>query len=157
APSYGPAQPQTYAPAPQPVPPPAAPPAPDTVAPIRLNMAVLRRSGMINPELKTSTIANEFRNVKRKVLLAAPDKKSRELVNNLVMVTSTLPEEGKTFTSMNLALSLATERDVQVVLVDCDLHRPSVGKFFEDSKVAGLSDVLTGSAASLSDVMRRCD
>lgn len=134
-----------------------APPPPEVLAPVRLNMAVLRRSGMINPELKVSNIANEFRNVKRKVLLAARDKKSRELVNNLVMVTSTLPEEGKTFTSVNLALSLATERDVQVLLMDCDLHRPSVSKFFEDAKPAGLADLLTSPTLRLTDVIRRCE
>ncbi|HEX4273499.1 MAG TPA: AAA family ATPase [Rhizomicrobium sp.] len=131
---------------------------PETVQYTRLNMAVLRRSGMINPEVKTSTIANEFRNVKRKVLLAARDKKNRELVNNLIMVTSTLPEEGKTFTSVNLALSLAAERDVQVLLIDCDLHRPSVGKFFENSKQQpGMADLLTNSNAKITDVMRRCE
>ena len=108
---------ESFAPAaPAPVPP-AAPVTAAALQPqiqtIRLNMGVLRRSGMINPELKISTIANEFRNIKRKVLLAARDKKSREIVNNLVMVTSTLPEEGKTFTSMNLALSMAAERDLR--------------------------------------------
>jgi receptor protein-tyrosine kinase len=135
----------------------APPPEPATLAPVRLNMAVLRRSGMINPELKTSAIANEFRNVKRKVLLAARDKKSRELVNNLVMVTSTLPEEGKTFTSMNLALSLAAERDVRVLLIDCDLHRPSVSRFFENAKLPGLADLLTTPEARIGEVMRNCE
>lgn len=131
---------------------------PETVQYTRLNMAVLRRSGMINPEVKTSTIANEFRNVKRKVLLAARDKKSRELVNNLIMVTSTLPEEGKTFTSVNLSLSLAAERDVQVLLIDCDLHRPSVGKFFENAKQQpGMADLLTNPNAKIADVVRRCE
>jgi receptor protein-tyrosine kinase len=141
---------------------PAAPQQPFTpsapmLAPVRLNMAILRRSGMINPEIKTSVISNEFRNVKRKVLLAARDKKSRELVNNLVMVTSTLPEEGKTFTSMNLALSLAAERDVQILLVDCDLHRPSVGKFFETAKVPGLAELLTTPTLRVGEVMRSCE
>ena len=132
--------------------------APVSTAPVaRLNMGALRRSGMINPEIKTSTIANEFRNIKRKLLLAARDKKSRELINNLIMVTSTMPAEGKTFTSMNLALSLAAERDVQVLLMDADLHRPSIGKFFENTKPAGLSDLLTDASKKLEDVVCRCD
>jgi receptor protein-tyrosine kinase len=149
------AQPAPSAPAPSFTPP--AQPAPEALAPIRLNMAVIRRSGMINPEVKVSNIANEFRNVKRKVLLAARDKRSRELVNNLVMVTSTLPEEGKTFTSMNLALSLSAERDVQVLLIDCDLHRPSVTRYFENAKVPGMADLLTNHALRLGDVIRRCE
>jgi len=124
---------------------------------VRLNMAALRRSGMINPEVKTSAISNEFRNIKRKVLLAARDKNSRELLRNLVMVTSTLPGEGKTFTSVNLALSLAAERDLQVLLVDCDLHRPSVEKFFDVSKPAGLAELLTNPNSRAHDVISRCE
>jgi receptor protein-tyrosine kinase len=132
-----------------------APVSPARVA--RLNMGALRRSGMINPEIKTSTIANEFRAIKRKILLSARDKKSRELINNLIMVTSTMPAEGKTFTSMNLALSLAAERDVQVLLMDSDLHRPSIGRFFENSKPDGLSDLLTDHKKTVQDVVYRCD
>jgi receptor protein-tyrosine kinase len=133
------------------------PPSVQATALVRLNMAVLRRSGMINPEVKTSTVANEFRNIKRKVLATARDKQSRNLSNNLVMVTSTLPEEGKTFTSMNLALSIAAERDLQVLLVDADLHRPSIGKFFETAQRPGLSELLTTPNVSLADVVCRCD
>ena len=130
------------------------PPQPATVS---LNMAVLRRAGMINPELKTSNIANEFRNIKRKVLVAARDKQSRELVNNLVMVTSSLPEEGKTFTSVNLALSLSAERDVQVLLMDCDLHRPSIQNFFDNDGKAGLSDLLSQRVTDIQGMVHRVD
>lgn len=136
-------------------PPPVQPVQP--VASVRLNMAVLRRSGMINPEVKTSTVANEFRNIKRKILASARDKQSRVLSNNLLMVTSTLPEEGKTFTSMNLALSIAAERDLQVLLVDADLHRPSIGKFFETAQRPGLSELLSSPNMNLSDVACRCE
>lgn len=155
---------EQIAPAPFPVEPPVlvrkAPPAAAAVQPsatVRLNMAVLRRSGMINPELKTSNVANEFRNIKRKVLASARDKQSRHLSNNLLMVTSTLPEEGKTFTSMNLALSIAAERDLQVLLVDADLHRPSIGKFFESVPRPGLSELLSNANMNLADVACRCE
>jgi receptor protein-tyrosine kinase len=127
------------------------------LATVKLNMGVLRRSGMINPELKTSTVANEFRNIKRKVLASARAKDSRALVNNLLMVTSTLPEEGKTFTSMNLALSIAAERDLQVLLIDSDLHRPSIGKFFETAPRPGLSELLSNPSLAFTDVACRCD
>ena len=125
--------------------------------PVTLNMAALRRAGMINPEIKTSTIANEFRNIKRKVMVAARDKQNRELVNNLVMVTSSLPEEGKTFTSVNLALSLSAERDLQVLLIDCDLHRPSVQNFFENVGDTGLSDVLAKNVTDIQGMVHRCE
>jgi protein-tyrosine kinase len=135
----------------------AAPANVQATALVRLNMAVLRRSGMINPEVKTSIVANEFRNIKRKVLASARDKQSRNLSNNLLMVTSTLPEEGKTFTSMNLALSIAAERDLQVLLVDADLHRPSIGKFFETTQRPGLSELLSTPKMSLADISCRCE
>ena len=120
-------------------------------------MAALRRTGMINPDVKTSTISNEFRNIKRKVLVAARDKQSRELVNNLVMVTSSLPEEGKTFTSVNLALSLSAERDVRVLLMDCDLHRPTVQNFFEGAGEAGLSELLSKGITDIRGMVHKCD
>ena len=168
------AQPEKMAPAPFPVEPafikrPAAAPvapiaavAPASVtaqaaATVKLNVGLLRRSGMIHPEIKTSTVANEYRNIKRKVLANARDKQSRNLTNNLVMVTSTLPEEGKTFTSMNLALSIAAERDLEVLLIDSDLHRPSIGKFFETAPRPGLSELLLDASMSLADVACRCE
>jgi protein-tyrosine kinase len=140
-----------------PVTPTIATPPPYSRAPVSLNMAALRRGGMINPELKTSTIANEFRNIKRKVLVAARDKQSRDLVNNLVMVTSSLPEEGKTFTSVNLALSLSAERDVQVLLIDCDLHRPSVQIFFDNDGKSGLSDLLSQRVTDVQSMVHPVD
>jgi receptor protein-tyrosine kinase len=169
------AQPEKIASAPFPVEPgfmkraaaPAVVPVPSAMAPVaagvpaaatvKLNVGLLRRSGMINPEVKTSTVANEFRNIKRKVLANARDKQNRNLTSNLVMVTSTLPEEGKTFTSMNLALSIAAERDLEVLLVDSDLHRPSIGKFFETAPRPGLSELLTTPSMSLADVACRCE
>jgi len=134
-----------------------ASPSSPSPSPVRLNMAALRRAGMINPEIKASNIANEFRNIKRKVLVAARDKQTRELVNNLVMVTSSLPEEGKTFTSVNLALSLSAEREVQVLLIDCDLHRPTVQNYFENAGETGLSELLSTGVTDIQGMVHPCD
>ena len=95
----------------------------------------------------SSVISNEFRGIKRKLLQKARDPETRAAVNNLIMVTSSLPGEGKTFTSINLAMSLAAERGLQVLLIDADVIRPSVGNMFKSPPQEGLTDLLTGKAA----------
>src|SRR3984957_10474713 len=98
--------------------------------PVGLNFAELRRSGMVRPDNKASGIGNEFRAIKRRVIAGARDGEHGALKNNVVMVTSSLPKEGKAFTSVNLAMSLAMERDLRVLLIDCDMLRPGVARFF---------------------------
>ena len=87
-------------------------------------------SGMITPDNMSSVISNEFRAIKRKLLQKVRDPDTRVPVNNLVMITSSLPGEGKTFTSLNLALSLAAERGMQFLLLDADVIRHTVSYVF---------------------------
>jgi exopolysaccharide/PEP-CTERM locus tyrosine autokinase len=75
--------------------------------------------------------------------------------SNLVVVTSALPNEGKTFTSINLAMSIAQERDTTVLLIDSDLIQKSVTRFFGLEDVEGLTDVLLDSGKDLSTVIGR--
>lgn len=123
---------------------------------VQLDFRVLRQNGMITPDNMSSVISNEFRGIKRKLLQKARDPATRSAVNNLVMVTSSLPGEGKTFTSLNLAISLAAERGLQVLLLDADVIRPSIGNMFKSTPQEGLTDLLSGKAKRVSDVMCRC-
>ncbi len=123
---------------------------------VGLDFRVLRQNGMITPDNMASAISNEFRGIKRKLLQKARDPDSRAAVNNLVMVTSSLPGEGKTFTATNLAISLAAERGMQVLLIDADVIRPSIGNMFKAVPREGLLDLLTGEASRVADVMCRC-
>lgn len=123
---------------------------------VHLDFRVLRQNGMITPDNMASMISNEFRGIKRKLLQKIRDPDTRAAVNNLVMVTSSLPGEGKTFTSINLAISLAAERGLQVLLVDADVVRPAVANMFKSTPKEGLTDLLSGKAARVSDVMCRC-
>lgn len=66
-----------------------------------------------------------------------------------VMVTSAVPQEGKTLTVANLALTLSGSYGRRVVLVDADLRRPSVYKVFGISNDSGLSDTLRGRGPDL--------
>src|ERR1700722_1066368 len=124
--------------------------------PVGLNFAELRRSGMVRPDNKASGIGNEFRAIKRRVIAGARDGEHGALKNNVVMVTSSLPKEGKTFTSVNLAMSLAMERDLRVLLIDCDMLRPGVARFFGKTRGDGLAEFLKGSVPSIDEVTYRC-
>jgi receptor protein-tyrosine kinase len=123
---------------------------------VHLDFRVLRQNGMITPDNMASMISNEFRGIKRKLLQKVRDPDTRATVSNLVMVTSSLPGEGKTFTSINLAISLAAERGLQVLLIDADVVRPAVGNVFKSTPKEGLTDLLSGKVSRVSDVMCRC-
>ena len=143
------------------VPPSRMPEQPHTVgAPpgktVRLDFRALRQNGLITPDNMTSAISNEFRGIKRRLLQKVRDPQTRAAVSNLIMVTSSLPGEGKTFSSINLALSLAAERGLQVLLIDADVIRPSVGNMFLAPPNEGLTDLLTGKVSHVSDVLHRC-
>jgi len=87
-----------------------------------------------------SQMAESYRALRTSLLLTnlgAPPK--------VIMVTSALPQEGKTTTSMNTALVLA-QKGVRVLLIDADLRRPSIHKIMGWGPRSGLSNVLTGSA-----------
>src|SRR5689334_1201562 len=123
---------------------------------VRLDFRALRQNGLITPDNMTSAISNEFRGIKRRLLQKVRDPQTRAAVSNLIMVTSSLPGEGKTFSSINLALSLAAERGLQVLLIDADVIRPSVGNMFVAPPAEGLTDLLTGKVGHVSDVLHRC-
>jgi protein-tyrosine kinase len=123
---------------------------------VRLDFRALRQNGCITPDNMTSAISNEFRGIKRKLLQKVRDPQTRAAVSNLIMVTSSLPGEGKTFSSTNLALSLAAERGLQVLLIDADVIRPSVGNMFISPPSEGLTDLLSGKVGHVSDVLHRC-
>ena len=123
----------------------------------RLNFAQLRRLGMLTPDNMTSAVSYDYRAIKRKILANARDSKTRTLTNNLLMVTSALPGEGKTFTAMNLALSLAAERDLHVLLIDGDVVNPALTSLFEHEGKQGLTDLLNGNCRDVAEVLYRCE
>ncbi len=123
---------------------------------VRLDFRALRQNGLITPDNMTSAISNEFRGIKLPLLQKVRDPQTRAAVSNLIMVTSSLPGEGKTFSSINLALSLAAERGLQVLLIDADVIRPSVGNMFVAPPTEGLTDLLSGRVGHVSDVLHRC-
>lgn len=121
---------------------------------IELNSDKLRASGLVTPDEERSQIAEEYRHIKRPLLLNAFGDGALEASNrNLIMVTSSRPSEGKTFTTVNLALSIALERDRTVLLVDADVARPSVARLLDFPNTAGLVDYLADQNRPLSDLI----
>lgn len=123
---------------------------------VTLNTARLSQMGYLTPDSPRSQLADEFRVIKRPLLNNATGKSASPIERpNLIMVTSSMPGEGKTFTAINLALSLATELDTTVLLVDADVARPSVLSRLGLPSSRGLLDVLTDPALDMADVMLR--
>jgi protein-tyrosine kinase len=110
-------------------------------APIHVDRAGLRAAGFIAPEDQERQIADQFRQIKRPLISNAFG--SKKVPNgHLVMTASALPNEGKTFTSINLALSLAVEKDITVLLVDADVSKRHISHIFGVEKEPGLLDAL---------------
>ena len=121
---------------------------------IELNFAQLRAAGLISPDGERSQLTEEYRLIKRPLLLNAAGKGSARLRHgNMIMVTSTLPGEGKTYSSINLAISIALEMDRTVLLVDADVAKPSVLRYLGVKADMGLLDVLRDDKLSLADVL----
>lgn len=101
---------------------------------------------------------DEYRRIKRP-LLANAFGKTASLVaqGNLILVTSSIPGEGKTHTAANLALSIAQEKDHTVLLVDCDVNRHGISRLFGLTNKPGLVDVLENDGLTIADVMLRTD
>jgi len=111
--------------------------------------------GMITPDLPRSRIAEEYRTIKRPLLMNIAGKGAAEADNiNVIMVTSALQGEGKTFSSINLALSIAMELDKTVLFIDADISNSSGGKLLGiDDDQPGLIDLLENEGTSIGDVM----
>jgi exopolysaccharide/PEP-CTERM locus tyrosine autokinase len=118
----------------------------------------LELDGFISRQGERSRTAEEFRMIKRPVLIKAFESgDSSGMPRNLVMVTSALASEGKTFVSMNLALSIAQELDKTILLVDADVAKPGLSRLLQIRERRGLLDVLTDPGCRVSDVLLKTD
>jgi exopolysaccharide/PEP-CTERM locus tyrosine autokinase len=119
----------------------------------------LRAADMLVPGSRLGpNFYDEYRRIKRPLLSNAFGK-SASLVErgNLILVTSSIPGEGKTYTAVNLALSIANEQDHTVLLVDCDVVKQGVTRMLGLSGKPGLVDLLENSTKTTGDVLLRTD
>lgn len=108
-----------------------------------------------NPLLATlsephSPVSEEYRKLKSTISAYA----RQDQFNNVIMVTSSVSGEGKSITTLNLAITLAQELDHTVLLVDADLRKPSIQEYLGMKPAKGLSDYLNGEA-SIGDLLIR--
>jgi receptor protein-tyrosine kinase len=121
---------------------------------ITLDGQHLIERGFIYGSESSHHIQEEFRHIKRKLINNAFGPAAKTLKHsNLIMVSSSTPNEGKTFISINLALSIALEQDKTVLLVDADVLRPSIHRELEFESKQGLLEYLLDKVSSLSDVI----
>lgn len=123
-------------------------------APISVDRNALRAAGLIAPEHQERQIADQYRQVKRPLIANATGRGPKKIANGqLIMTASALPNEGKTFTSINLALSLALEKDVTVLLVDADVAKRHISRIFGVESEAGLLDALKDDTLDLESLV----
>lgn len=162
------AAPAAAAPAAAPVPS-AAPAADDPAAPaeadgaprrgprrVELDLKHMQDIGLVTAAGGRTTLVEDFRVIKRPLIKRAfGPRPADEKPGNLIMITSSLPGEGKTFCSINLAMSIAMELDHTVLLVDADVARPSVLRTLGLPAQRGLMDLLLDEKVDMADVMLR--
>lgn len=141
-----------------PVPPPAAvaeekPRKP----PVQIDGKALAALGVITPGAPPTAITECYRTIKRQLLKDAfpPPGTPAAPASHVIMVTSGLPGEGKTFTALNLAMALSSERDIHVLLVDGDCHKREIGRLLGVLDQPGLIDMLVDKQLGLKDCLLR--
>lgn len=113
----------------------------------------LQSRGFLTPNTKRNKLVEEFRLIKRVILSRRWDR--GDLPGNTILVTSSLPSEGKTNTAINLAMSMAAEQDLTVLLVDADFIKPDALRQLGIFAKKGLIDVVENPNLDISDVMMR--
>lgn len=117
---------------------------------ITIDQDALRAAGLLAPKHQEQQIASQYRQIKRPLIAAAMSKERDALAKaRVIMVASALPAEGKTFTAVNLAFSIAMEKDLQVVLVDGDVAKPQVSRMFGIDTERGLLDAVIDPSTEL--------
>jgi len=111
---------------------------------IKIDERALRAAKVLAAEDEVRRAGDEFRAIKREIIDSAfKEGGAGTFERRLVVMTSALPGDGKTQTSVNLALSIAQERDSSVVLIDGDVAKPHVSQLFGLSDEPGLLDLLS--------------
>lgn len=152
------------APAPAPIVAPVAMPEPEPEPEVRqftgprhaIDRAHLREQCLIEPESSVTGLLEEFRIVKRQLLRTAAESRG-DLHGERILVASAHPGEGKTFCAVNLALSMAAEKDTEVLLVDADFAKPSVLSTLGLPGGPGLMDALADPDIAVEDCVLGTD
>ena len=125
---------------------------------IVVDRSVLRAAGILPPEPDASMLARQYRKIKRPLVAQAIGSGvPRAPKAYLIMIASAVAGEGKTFTAVNLALSLALEKDLKVLLVDADVGKPQLSHLLGLGHSPGLLDALRDVHLDVESLIRPTD
>jgi receptor protein-tyrosine kinase len=125
---------------------------------VQIDVDRLRESGRLPSAEAARRTEDEIRRIKWPLLGAVSGRSGNQAVrNNVILVTSALPGEGKTFTALNLALSIVRDRELRVILVDADVERPGLTPALGLEGHPGLNDVLEDTSREIDSVTYRTD
>jgi protein-tyrosine kinase len=122
-----------------------------------IDMAALERAGMFDWSRGRSRISEEFRLAQRQILRAAFAPTAEAGLANLVMITSARPGEGKSFTALNLAGSVALQGDHNVLLIDSDSKRDSICQALGLADARGVLDLAADPGMDPTEVILKTD
>lgn len=123
---------------------------------VALDLKALAKKGFLTPETMHLPRAEEYRRIKRPILMHAFGESQKKPKNsNLALVTSSVAGEGKSYTCLNLAMSVAAELDRTVLLVDADVFQQGLTKTLGLASYPGLTDFLRTEGADLADYLLR--
>lgn len=130
----------------------------DTTRIVVIDREKLRGMDLLPPAKLERQISSQYQHIKRPLVASVLSRDpALGSASHVIMVASALPGEGKTFTSINLALSLALEKDLEVLLVDADVRKPHVSRIFDIEQEKGLIDLLVDNSLQASQVILRTD
>ncbi|MFO7305179.1 MAG: XrtA-associated tyrosine autokinase [Gammaproteobacteria bacterium] len=138
----------------------AAPAAPTTPARVvHIDREALRAARVLPPPQEERALAHEYRHIKRPLIARALGRMGGTPIPNghLIMVASALPGDGKTFTCINLAFSMALEKDLSVLLIDGDVAKPQISELLDLRSEPGLLDVLRDDSLDVESVILSTD
>jgi protein-tyrosine kinase len=125
---------------------------------VQIDRNKLRGMDLLPPVAMERQIASQYQQVKRPLIVSALGRGGPAIPSgNIIMLASALPGEGKTFTSVNLALSMALEKDLEVLLVDADVAKPHVSRIFGIEGERGLLDLLVDTNLHPDSLILRTD
>jgi exopolysaccharide/PEP-CTERM locus tyrosine autokinase len=125
---------------------------------VSINWGALASEGFLDQNDTKSQLAEEFRVIKRPLVNNMQGGELNGIKrSNLILICSSLPGEGKTFVSINLALSIANELDKSVLLIDADVEKPSISKQLGIKQYPGLIEYLENDQVTFSDILLKTD
>ncbi|MGH9875219.1 MAG: AAA family ATPase [Pyrinomonadaceae bacterium] len=125
-----------------------------TTRKVEVNFATLDKLGIVTPKSPNRRIEEELRIIKRRLLINVIGFGGKVVdLANVIMVTSSVPAEGKTFLSINLAFSIAKEFDRTALLVDVDTASRGVTRILGLDSSIGFTNLISRSDLDLADVI----